>query len=142
MRLFVPQNYSPISKVNDPENMFWLDENYRYLSSFTNFRKVSVDYEATVYDYIVEMDTTSGDRTVTLPDPTTVIGKQMIVVKIYPANTVTVNVQDSGEIDGASTFDIDHVDLGDGTSYYAVVTKFLAAGTLGWISLGTIYGRY
>ena len=89
MRLFVPQNYSPTTKVNDPENLFWLDENYRYLSAFTNFRKVSVDYQATVYDYVIEMDTTSGDRTVTLPDPETVIGKQMIVVKVVPSNLVS-----------------------------------------------------
>lgn len=133
MRLFVPQNYSPITSVSDPQNQYWLDENYQYLASFTNFRKVSVDYSATIYDYVIEMDSSTGNRTVTLPDPETVIGKQVIVVKIVPSNTVYVDAKNSKTIDGSSSYTITSVN-------YGYVVRFLAAGKLGWVSLGEFDG--
>ncbi|OQW48868.1 MAG: hypothetical protein A4C66_05940 [Nitrospira sp. HN-bin3] len=68
-----------------------------------NRRLVSAATTLTEWDDSVDVDTTSGNITVTLPPAASVPGKQYHIKKSVAANTLTVDGNGSETIDGAAT---------------------------------------
>ena len=68
-------------------------------------KTVSTDYSATLLDYTILGNTTSGDVTVTLPSAS--VGKRKIynIKKVDSSNTLTITT-DSGSIDGVTNKNI------------------------------------
>jgi hypothetical protein len=74
------------------------------------------NYTATLTDYFIRVDTTSGNVTITLPTAVNYAGLSYIILKTVAANTVTVQGTSSQTLNGSSTQTI--------TSQYGVLRVF------------------
>ena len=79
-------------------------------------------------DDVLLVDTTGGNRTVTLPDAASVPGHEYVVKKWVAANTMTVAAAGADLIDGSASVAT--------TTQYAVIrvaSILTATGTWGWV---------
>lgn len=95
----------------------------------TAFRTLTASGLVGLGDGFILVDTTGGAVTVTLPDPSTVIGRQFMVKRTTAgANACTV-VATTGNVEGAASFSVDiqyesNVFKSDGTNYWIVSTHY------------------
>jgi len=81
-------------------------------------------YSATYDDYLILCDTTSGNITVTLPDPTNNSGKMYVIKKTQSSNSVTINAGDGSILIDDATSHTSNAKNGydqvisDGTQYW------------------------
>jgi hypothetical protein len=91
-------------------------------------KTVTANTTATKDDRLFLVDTTSGNKTITLPDPTGLSGKQFAVKKLNSAHTITVDTTGTAKIDGADTHSINqhwasHIFETDGVNYFIIAEK-------------------
>jgi hypothetical protein len=91
-------------------------------------KTVTANTTATKDDRLFLVDTTSGNKTITLPDPTGLSGKQFAVKKLTSAHTITVDTTGTAKIDGADTHSINqhwasHIFETDGVDYFIIAEK-------------------
>jgi hypothetical protein len=105
--------------------------NYEMYPSFLSggsVKTVTANTTATKDDRLFLVDTTSGNKTITLPDPTGLSGKQFAVKKLTSAHTITVDTTGTAKIDGADTHSINqhwasHIFETDGVDYFIIAEK-------------------
>jgi hypothetical protein len=105
--------------------------NYEMYPSFLSggsVKTVTANTTATKDDRLFLVDTTSGSKTITLPDPTGLSGKQFVVKKLTSAHTITVDTTGTAKIDGADTHTINsqwgsHIFETDGVDYFITAEK-------------------
>jgi hypothetical protein len=105
--------------------------NYEMYPSFLSggsVKTVTANTTATKDDRLFLVDTTSGSKTITLPDPTGLSGKQFVVKKLTSAHTITVDTTGTAKIDGADTHSINqhwasHIFETDGVDYFIIAEK-------------------
>jgi hypothetical protein len=105
--------------------------NYEMYPSFLSggsVKTVTANTTATKDDRLFLVDTTSGNKTITLPDPTGLSGKQFAVKKLTSAHTITVDTTGTAKIDGADTHTINqhwasHIFETDGVDYFIIAEK-------------------
>jgi hypothetical protein len=105
--------------------------NYEMYPSFLSggsVKTVTANTTATKDDRLFLVDTTSGSKTITLPDPTGLSGKQFAVKKLTSAHTITVDTTGTAKIDGADTHSINqhwasHIFETDGVNYFIIAEK-------------------
>jgi hypothetical protein len=105
--------------------------NYEMYPSFLSggsVKTVTANTTATKDDRLFLVDTTSGNKTITLPDPTGLSGKQFVVKKLTSAHTITVDTTGTAKIDGADTHSINqhwasHIFETDGVDYFITAEK-------------------
>jgi hypothetical protein len=105
--------------------------NYEMYPSFLSggsVKTVTANTTATKDDRLFLVDTTSGNKTITLPDTTGLSGKQFAVKKLTAAHTVTVDTTGTAKIDGADTHTINsqwgsHIFETDGVDYFIIGEK-------------------
>jgi hypothetical protein len=105
--------------------------NYEMYPSFLSggsVKTVTANTTATKDDRLFLVDTTSGNKTITLPDPTGLSGKQFAVKKLTSAHTITVDTTGTAKIDGADTHSINqhwasHIFETDGVDYFIRAEK-------------------
>lgn len=78
------------------------DDNINYTLK-PHIDTVTANYTATDLDWTIICDTTGGSFTVTLPQASTVKGKQVAIKKIAAGGTLIIDGYSSEEIDGATT---------------------------------------
>jgi hypothetical protein len=116
-------------EVTKPDTLYV--GNYEMYPSFLSggsVKTISANYTATKDDRLFLVDTTSGSKTITFPDPSGLIGKQFAVKKITSGNTVTINTTGTAKIDGGDTHTIvlqwaSHIFETDGVDYFIIATK-------------------
>jgi hypothetical protein len=80
--------------------------NYEMYPSYLSggsVQTITANYTATKYDYMFLVDTTAGSVTLTLPNPTGLMGKTFIVKKITSSHQVTIDTTGTAKIDGQDT---------------------------------------
>jgi hypothetical protein len=105
--------------------------NYEMYPSFLSggsVKTVTANTTATKDDRLFLVNTTSGNKTITLPDPTGLSGKQFVVKKLTSAHTITVDTTGTAKIDGADTHSINqhwasHIFETDGVDYFITAEK-------------------
>jgi hypothetical protein len=105
--------------------------NYEMYPNFLSggaVQTVTANTTATKDDRLFLVDTTSGNKTITLPDPTGLSGKQFVVKKLTSAHTITVDTTGTAKIDGADTHSINqhwasHIFETDGVDYFIIAEK-------------------
>lgn len=134
MGVYVPIDFASVSKVNDYENLHWLYQSYKYLASFTFVGTLQTgDYTASLDDHVIQMDL-AAPATVTLPDPTTCVGKIYVIVAANDSgNDVTVECT-NGQVQGAAS-----VTITVGTVFNTAV-RYMSLGRLGYWQVGTFTG--
>jgi len=90
--------------------------------AFGNVATKTIDYTATVNDYMLIVDTTSGDVTITLPSASATYRREYVIKKI-DNSTNSVIISSSDSVDGDSTFNINsqYVSIkvkSDGTTWH------------------------
>ena len=115
-----------------PEGRRVYVENQPVLGTWLGSGKVvSIDntdspYSATYDDWLILCDTTSGNITVTLPDPTNNSGKMYVIKKTKSSNSVTINAGDGSILIDDATSHTDNAKNGydqvvsDGTQYWII----------------------
>jgi hypothetical protein len=103
-------------------------EMYPSFLSGGSVKTVTANTTATKDDRLFLVDTTSGSKTITLPDPTGLSGKQFVVKKLTSAHTITVDTTGTAKIDGADTHSINqhwasHIFETDGVDYFIIAEK-------------------
>jgi hypothetical protein len=103
-------------------------EMYPSFLSGGSVKTVTANTTATKDDRLFLVDTTSGNKTITLPDPTGLSGKQFVVKKLTSAHTITVDTTGTAKIDGADTHSINqhwasHIFETDGVDYFIIAEK-------------------
>jgi hypothetical protein len=98
-----------------------------YLSG-GSVQTITANYTATKDDRLFLVNTTSGNKTITLPDPTGLSGKQFAVKKITANHTVTIDTTGTAKIDGNDTHTINqqwasHIFETDGVDYFIIAEK-------------------
>ena len=89
-----------------------------------NIDNTDSPYSATYDDWLILCDTTSGNITVTLPDPTNNSGKMYVIKKTKSSNSVTINAGDGSILIDDATSHTDNAKNGydqvvsDGTQYW------------------------
>lgn len=87
------------------DNTFYVG-NYEMYPNFLSGGKVvntQVNYNVTKDDWLILADTSLGDVTITLPDPTGLSGKHWIIKKPQSGNSVTIDTATSAQIDGSDS---------------------------------------
>jgi len=105
--------------------------NYEMYPSFLSggsVKTVTANTTATKDDRLFLVDTTSGSKTITLPDPTGLSGKQFVVKKITSGNSVIVATTGTAKIDGGDTHTMilhwaSHIFETDGVDYFIIAQK-------------------
>jgi hypothetical protein len=105
--------------------------NYEMYPNFLSggaVKTVTANTTATKDDRLFLVDTTSGSKTITLPDPTGLSGKQFVVKKLTSAHTITVDTTGTAKIDGGDTHTINqhwasHIFETDGVDYFITAEK-------------------
>ena len=80
--------------------------NYEIYPSFLSggaVRTESTNYNVTKDDWLILVDTSGGNVTITLPDPTGLSGKTWIIKKPLSGHQVTINTATSAQIDGSDS---------------------------------------
>ena len=83
-------------------------------------------YSATYDDWLIVCDATSGNITVTLPDPTNNSGKMYVIKKISSSNGITINAGDGSILIDDATSHTSNAKNGydqvvsDGTQYWII----------------------
>jgi hypothetical protein len=116
-------------EVSKPDTLYV--GNYEMYPSFLSggsVKTVTANTTATKDDRLFLVDTTSGSKTITLPDPTGLSGKQFVVKKLTSAHTITVDTTGTAKIDGADTHTINsqwgsHIFETDGVDYFITAEK-------------------
>jgi hypothetical protein len=116
-------------EVSKPDTLYV--GNYEMYPNFLSggaVKTVTANTTATKDDRLFLVDTTSGNKTITLPDPTGLSGKQFAVKKLTSAHTITVNTTGTAKIDGADTHSINqhwasHIFETDGVDYFIIAEK-------------------
>jgi hypothetical protein len=116
-------------EVSKPDTLYI--GNYEMYPSFLSggsVKTVTANTTATKDDRLFLVDTTSGNKTITLPDPTGLSGKQFVVKKLTSAHTITVDTTGTAKIDGADTHSINqhwasHIFETDGVDYFITGEK-------------------
>jgi hypothetical protein len=91
-----------------------------------NIDNTDSPYSATYDDWLILCDTTSGNITVTLPDPTNNSGKMYVIKKTVSSNSVTINAGDGSILIDDATSHTDNAKNGydqvvsDGTQYWII----------------------
>lgn len=73
------------------------------VARFRTNRNVSAATTAVDSDDLIRVDTTVAGRTITLPDPKTVLGRSFVVKMVAGANSTTVQSAGGANIDAAAT---------------------------------------
>ena len=105
--------------------------NYEMYPSFLsggNVKTITTNYTATKDDYLFLLDTTAGQITLTLPDPTGLSGKYFAVKKITSGQQVTIDTTGTAKIDGGDTHTMinqwaAHEIVTDGIDYFLMGEK-------------------
>jgi hypothetical protein len=89
---------------------------------------ITANYTATKDDRLFLVDTTSGSKTITLPDPAGLSGKQFAIKKITSGNSVIVDTTGTAKIDGGDTHTMilqwaSHIFETDGVDYFIIAQK-------------------
>jgi hypothetical protein len=90
--------------VEKPNTMYV--GNYEMYPNFLSggaVRNVSTNYNATKDDWLILADTSAGNLTITLPDPTSLSGKTWIIKKPQSGHRVTIDTATSAQIDGSDS---------------------------------------
>ena len=91
-----------------------------------NIDNTDSPYSATYDDWLILCDTTSGNITVTLPDPTNNSGKMYVIKKTQSSHNVTINAGDGSILIDDATSHTDNAKNGfdqvvsDGTQYWII----------------------
>jgi hypothetical protein len=116
-------------EVTKPDTLYVGNfEMYPAFLSGGSVQTVTANTTATKDDRLFLVDTTSGNKTITLPDPTGLSGKQFVVKKLTSAHTITVDTTGTAKIDGADTHSINqhwasHIFETDGVDYFIIAEK-------------------
>lgn len=105
--------------------------NYEMYPSFLsggNVKTITANYTATKDDYLFLLDTTAGQITLTLPDPSGLSGKYFAVKKITAGQQVTIDTVGTAKIDGGDTHTMTnqwaaHEIVTDGVDYFLMGEK-------------------
>ena len=105
--------------------------NYEMYPSFLsggNVKTITANYTATKDDYLFLLDTSGGQITLTLPDPTGLSGKYFAVKKITSGQQVTIDTTGTAKIDGGDTHIMTnqwsaHEIVTDGIDYFLMGEK-------------------
>jgi hypothetical protein len=105
--------------------------NYEMYPSFLSggsVKTVTANTTATKDDRLFLVDTTSGSKTITLPDPTGLSGKQFAIKKITSGSSVIVATTGTAKIDGGDTHTMilqwaSHIFETDGVDYFIIAQK-------------------
>jgi hypothetical protein len=105
--------------------------NYEMYPSFLsggNVKTITANYTATKDDYLFLLDTTAGQITLTLPDPSGLSGKYFAVKKINAGQQVTIDTVGTAKIDGGDTHTMTnqwsaHEIVTDGIDYFLMGEK-------------------
>lgn len=105
--------------------------NYEMYPSFLsggNVKTITANYTATKDDYLFLLDTSGGQITLTLPDPTGLSGKYFAVKKITSGQQVTIDTTGTAKIDGGDTHTMTnqwsaHEIVTDGIDYFLMGEK-------------------
>lgn len=105
--------------------------NYEMYPSFLsggNVKTITANYTATKDDYLFLLDTTAGQITLTLPDPSGLSGKYFAVKKITAGQQVTIDTVGTAKIDGGDTHIMTnrwaaHEIVTDGIDYFLMGEK-------------------
>jgi hypothetical protein len=105
--------------------------NYEMYPSFLSggaVKTLTANYTATKDDYLFLLDTTAGQITLTLPDPTGLAGKYFAVKKITSGQQVTIDTTGTAKIDGGDTHTMTnqwaaHEIVTDGIDYFLMGEK-------------------
>lgn len=89
-------------------------------------RTVSTNYTALASDYMIGVDTTAGNVTVTLPTAASAVGQAYVVKKVAGANNAVIDGNGAETIDGAATQTI--------TTLWASMTV-RSTGTTWWVEV-------
>jgi len=116
-------------EVSKPDTLYV--GNYEMYPNFLSggaVKTVSANTTATKDDRLFLVDTTSGSKTITLPDPTGLSGKQFVVKKITSGNSVIVATTGTAKIDGGDTHTMilqwaSHILETDGVDYFIIAQK-------------------
>ena len=73
------------------------------LNQQLSVRTVSANYTATAADYMIGVDTTSGNVTVTLPTAASAAGQAYVVKKVAGGNNAVIDAAGAELVDGAAT---------------------------------------
>jgi len=115
-----------------PEGQRVYVENYPVVGAWLGSGKVvNIDdtdspYSATYDDWLIICDTTSGNITVTLPDPTNNSGKMYVIKKTQSTNSITINAGDGSILIDDATSHTSNAKNGydqvvsDGTQYWII----------------------
>ncbi|MDB2611840.1 hypothetical protein N9Z24_03710, partial [Gammaproteobacteria bacterium] len=91
-----------------------------------NIDNTDSPYSATYDDWLILCDTSSGNITVTLPDPTNNSGKMYVIKKTQSSNSITINAGDGSILIDDATSHTDNAKNGydqvvsDGTQYWII----------------------
>jgi len=93
-----------------------------------NVKTITTNYTATKDDYLFLLDTTAGQITLTLPDPSGLSGKYFAVKKITAGQQVTIDTVGTAKIDGGDTHTMTnqwaaHEIVTDGVNYFLMGEK-------------------
>lgn len=105
--------------------------NYEMYPSFLSggaVKTLTANYTATKDDYLFLLDTTAGQITLTLPDPTGLSGKYFAVKKITSGHQVTIDTTGTAKIEGGDTHTMTnqwaaHEIVTDGIDYFLMGEK-------------------
>jgi len=116
---FVIPESNRVYVENQPVLGTWLGS-----GKVVNIDDTDSPYSATYDDYLILCDTTSGNITVTLPDPTNNSGKMYVIKKTQSSNSVTINAGDGSILIDDATSHTSNAKNGydqvisDGTQYW------------------------
>ena len=90
--------------VTKPDTMYVGNyEMYPNFLSGGSVKTISTNYNATKDDWLILADTSAGNLTITLPDPTSLSGKTWVIKKPQSGHSVTINTATSAQIDGSDS---------------------------------------
>ena len=115
--------------ITKPDTLYM--GNYEMYPSFLsggNVKTITTNYTATKDDYLFLLDTTAGQITLTLPDPSGLSGKYFAVKKITAGQQVTIDTVGTAKIDGGDTHTMTnqwaaHEIVTDGVDYFLMGEK-------------------
>jgi hypothetical protein len=96
-----PSEYDSLDSFNYRQ---WFQNVYSYIRSRVQIHDATANYTVEANVYMVRADATIGARTITLPTPLLIAGRQITVKKVEAtANNVIVQSLNGELIDGAAT---------------------------------------